>query len=149
MDPFARNMLRSTLAFAVALLVIFALMTLIYIHIHPQCPDAVLAEAESPSHRFVAAVLQRRCGEESPFITQVSLRDGSQKLRRGFLSGEVNQGIVFRVEQDAAGADLSLTWTGPDELTIQCPRCQAAFLRQRDAQWGAVRIAYVPTKVVP
>jgi hypothetical protein len=135
-------MLRSTAAFAVALLVIFAVMTLTYLHIHPQCPDAVLEHAESPSRRFVATVLQRRCGEESPFISQVNLRDASQDLPQGLLSGEVNTGIVFRMEQDAAGAGLTLNWTGPAELTIRCPRCETRFVQQRETRWEQVTIRY-------
>ncbi|HKW76891.1 MAG TPA: hypothetical protein VJN64_15275 [Terriglobales bacterium] len=142
MDPFARNMLRSTAAFAISLLVIFSVMTLTYVHIHPQCPDSVLVQSESPSRKFVATVVQRRCGEESPFVTQVNLRDASQDLSRGFVSGEVKTGIVFRVEQDAAGAGLSLSWTGPEELTVRCPRCEASFIQQRDERWGEVRIVY-------
>ena len=142
MDPFARNMLRSTAAFAIALVVIFAVMTVAYVHIHPQCPDAVLAQAKSPSHRFVASVLQRRCGEESPFITQVSLGDASQAVPRGFLSGEVKKGIVFRMEQDAAGAGLTLNWTSPAELTIYCPRCETRFIQQQDPRWEQVTIRY-------
>jgi hypothetical protein len=146
MDPFARNMLRSTFAFAIALLVIFSVMTVAYVHIHPQCPDAVLAQAESPSRKFVATVSQRRCGEESPFITQISVREGSRDLSRGFLSGEVNQGVVFRVEQDAAGAGVSVNWTSPNELTIRCPRCDARFLRQHDSGWDQVTIRYEISK---
>jgi hypothetical protein len=142
MDPFARNMLRSTAAFAIALLVIFSVMTAVYVHIHPQCPDSVLQQAEGPSHRFVAAVLQRRCGEESPFITQVSLRAASKELSRGFLSGEVSRGIVFRVEQDATGAELNVIWTGPEQLTIRCPRCDGRFVQTRQTGWEHVRISY-------
>jgi hypothetical protein len=142
MDPFARNMLRSTFAFAIALLVIFSVMTVAYVHIHPQCPDAVLAQAESPSRKFVATVSQRRCGEESPFITQISVREGSRDLSRGFLSGEVNQGVVFRVEQDAAGAGIGVNWIGPKELTIRCPRCDARFVQQQSPTWGQVKIQY-------
>jgi hypothetical protein len=146
MDPFARNMLRSTAAFAVALLVIFAVMTLAYLHVHPQCPDAVLGQAESPSHRFIATLLQRRCGEESPFITQVNLRGASQDLPQGFLSGEVEKGIVFRMEQDAAGAGLTLSWSGPAELTIRCPRCETRFVQQRATRWEQVTIRYEPVR---
>lgn len=142
MDPFARNMLRSTLAFAIALLVIFAAMTVAYIHVHPPCPDTVLGQSAGTAGRFTAAVLQRRCGEDAPFISQVSLRASSEGLQRGFFSGQVNQGIVFRVEQDAAGAGLAVNWTGPEELTIRCPRCEQAFIQQHDKSWGAVRIVY-------
>lgn len=146
MDPFARNMLRSTAAFAIALLIIFAVMTVTWVHIHPQCPDAVLEQVESPSRSFVATVLQRRCGEESPFVTQVSLREASQDLPRGFLSGEVKTGIIFRVEQDASGAGLNVNWTAPAELTIHCPRCEAAFVQQKHSQWAQVTIRYEVAK---
>lgn len=142
MDPFARNMLRSTLAFAVALVIIFAAMSITYLHLRPLCPDHVLAQAENSSHQYTATVLQRRCQGDLPFVTQVNLRRSSDALPRGFLSGQVNQNNVFIVEQDAAGAGLSLGWTAPDELTIRCPQCVRAFIRSRQTQWGPVRILY-------
>lgn len=143
MDPFARNMLRSTLAFAIALAIIFAAMSLTYLHLRPLCPDHVLAQAESATnHQWTATLLQRRCQGDSPFVTQVNLRRSADSLPRGFLSGQINRNNVFIVEQDAAGAGLTLSWTAPDELTIRCPHCDPAFVRLRQTQWGQVRILY-------
>jgi hypothetical protein len=142
MDPFARNMLRSTLAFAIALLIIFAAMSITYLHLRPLCPDHVLVQTESVANQWTATVLQRRCQDDSAFVTQVNLRRSTDALRRGFLSGQVSRNNVFKVEQDAAGAGLNLNWTAPDELTIRCPYCDPAFVRQRQMQWGSVRIVY-------
>lgn len=142
MDPFARNMLRSTLAFAIALLIIFAAMSITYLHLRPLCPDHVLAQEENATSQWTAAVLQRRCQGDSPFVTQVNLRRSAGALARGFLSGQVGRNNVFMVEQDAAGAGLTLSWTAPDQLTIRCPHCDPAFIRQRQTHWGPVRILY-------
>jgi hypothetical protein len=142
MDPFARNMLRSTLAFAVALVIIFTAMSVTYLHLRPLCPDRVLAQAESVPNQWTATVLQRRCGADSPFVTRVNLRRSSDALPRGFLSGQVSHDNVFSVEQDAAGVDLTLSWTAPDKLTIRCPHCDPAFIRQRQTHWGPVSIQY-------
>ena len=142
MDPFARNMLRSTLAFAIALLIIFAAMSITYLHLRPLCPDHVLAQAENATSQWTATILQRRCRGDSPFVTQVNLRRSTDALLRGFLSGQVSRNNVFMVEQDAAGAGLTLSWTAPDELTVLCPQCDPAFIRQRQTQLGPVRILY-------
>ena len=72
----------------------------------------------------------------------MNLRAASQSLSFGFFSGRAERGDVFLTEQDAAGAGLSLQWTAPDRLTILCPRCDPTFVRQREAQWGTVRIQY-------
>lgn len=142
MDPFARNMIRGAFAYALAMLLMFAALTAIYFHLRPLCPDRTLAEADSPDHRWMAAILQRRCGEEAPFITRVNLRPASQALRQGFFSGQAKEGDIFLVEQDATGAGLELNWTAPNELTVACPHCSVAYIRQSDPQWGAVRIHY-------
>ncbi|HEX7286370.1 MAG TPA: hypothetical protein VF532_09315 [Candidatus Angelobacter sp.] len=142
MDPFARNMIRGAVAYGLAMLLMFALSSAIYLHLRPVCPDRVLARAESPDKKWTAVILQRRCGEESPFLTHVNLRPASQALSVGFFSGQVKAGNAFLVEQDAAGAGLTISWTAPDSLTVTCPRCAPSFVRQTDAQLGTVRIRY-------
>jgi len=142
MDPFARKMIRGAIAYGLAMLLMFAVLTAIYFHLRPLCPDRTLAQVESPEHHWMAAVLQRRCGDDAPFISHVNLRPASQALRRGFFSGQAPEGDVFVIEQDAAGAGLTLIWTAPDALTIACPQCIPAYIRRSDAQWGAIRIHY-------
>ena len=141
MDPFARKMWRAGFGFAALMLTLFAVMTVFYVHEWPRCPDRVVAESESPSKNWVAAVLERRCGSEAPFITRVNLRNAGP-LRRGFLSGQAQQGTVFIVEQDAAGAGITAVWSAPGVVTVRCPNCNTALIHQRDQQWGAVKIRY-------
>lgn len=142
MDPFARKMLRGAFAYAMVMLLMFAILTVVYFHLRPACPDRVVGAVDSPDRKWTAAIFERRCGEESPFISHVNLRAATQPLSRGFFSGQAKGGGVFLAEQDAAGAGLAVTWTAPDELTIACPRCDRSFIRQTDAQWGTVRIHY-------
>jgi hypothetical protein len=143
MDPFARKMIRGTFAYGLGMLLMFAILTVVYVHLRPPCPDRVVGSVDSPEKKWVVAILERRCGEEAPFVTHVNLRPASQSLSRGFFSGQANAGDVFLVEQDTAGAGLAVTWTAPETLTVTCPRCDRFFLRQADAQWGTVRIRYV------
>ncbi len=142
MDPFARKMWRAGLAYAVLLMAMGAALTVVYVHERPRCGDRRVKESNSPDRRWTAAVLERRCGEDAPFITLINLRDGGTKLVRGFVSGQANQNNVFMVEQDAAGAGLQLDWNGSGELTIHCPHCDANYVRRQDPQHGGLKIRY-------
>ncbi|HKT52020.1 MAG TPA: hypothetical protein VJV96_17090 [Candidatus Angelobacter sp.] len=141
MDPFARKMWRAGIGFAISLLLLVGGLKLFSMHEWPTCPDSVISEAASPGNRFVATLLQRRCGTDAPFFTRVNLRPEGP-LTRGFLSGQVVQGTVFVVEQDAAGAGISVSWSDQDALTVRCPRCVPALVHQHDQQWGPVTIHY-------
>jgi hypothetical protein len=141
MDPFARKMWRFGIGFGASLLILVGGLKIFSMHKWPTCSDSVISESSSPGNRFIAAVLQRRCGTDSPFFTLVNLRPEGP-LTRGFLSGQVEQGTVFMVEQDAAGAGISLVWSNQNALTIRCPHCVPALVRQHDQQWGPLTIQY-------
>ncbi len=142
MDPFARKMWRSGLAFAGLLTLLAAAMTVFWVHAHPRCGDRIVRESTSPDRGWTATVLERRCGEDAPFVTQVNLREGGTNLQRGFWSGQANDNNVFTVEQDAAGAGIQLQWNNAGELTIECPHCDRNYVRRNDAQHGALKITY-------
>lgn len=141
MDPFARKMWRFGFAFAGLMLALFASLTIIYVHEWPNCPDRVVSESSSPDKKWAASILERRCGAEAPFVTRVNLRPAGP-LQRGFFSGQAGQGNVFVVEQDAAGAGISVAWSGDDALIVRCPACSPAFIHQRDQQWNGIQIHY-------
>jgi hypothetical protein len=143
MDPFARKMWRAGFGFAGLMVGLLAALTIIYVHQWPRCPDRVVGETHSADGRWIAAILERRCGAESPFVTRVSLRPPGP-IKRGFFSGQVTRGNVFAIEQDAAGAAINLIWSAKDVLTVKCPRCNLTFIRQQDQHWGTVKIQYEP-----
>lgn len=143
MDPFARKMWRAGLAFAALLASLAAAMTIFWIHAHPRCGDRVVRESGSHDRRWTATILERRCGEDAPFITQVNLREGGTTLQRGFWSGQANDNNVFTVEQDAAGAGVQLQWNDAGELTIACHHCDRNYVRRQDAKHGTLKISYV------
>jgi hypothetical protein len=63
-------------------------------------------------------------------------------LTTGFFSGSATEGEVFVLEQDAAGAGVTLHWTSPTELSIVCPRCGPGLIRKHDERWANVTINY-------
>ena len=141
MDPFARKMWYFSVGFAASLIILVVALKLFTMHLWPKCPDRVIGEADSPGQNWVAAILERRCGPEDPFFAQVNLRRAGP-LKTGFLSGQVQQGTIFMIEQDAIGAGINLHWSAPDTLTIRCPRCTMDLVRQRVQHWGPVKIEY-------
>jgi hypothetical protein len=142
MDPFARKMVYGSFLYGGMMLVMFAVLTVVYLHTRPRCSDRVVAEATDSEKRWTAAILERRCGAESPFFTHVNLRPEGKDLELGFFSGSAIEGEVFVIEQDAAGTGITLNWTSPTTLSIHCPRCSAALVRKHDERWGSVVINY-------
>jgi hypothetical protein len=141
-DPFARKMIQSSFAFACVLLVMFAVLTVVYLHTRPRCSERVIAEAATPNRKWAATLLERRCGEETPFFTHVNLRAAGEELHQGFFSGKAADGEVFEIEQDAADSGINLHWSAPDILVIECHRCQASLVRQHTEQWDGVTVKY-------
>ncbi|MBZ5508580.1 MAG: hypothetical protein LAO78_24235 [Acidobacteriia bacterium] len=142
MDPFARKMVFGSFVYGGVMLVMFAVLTVVYLHMRPRCSDRVVAAATDAGKAWTATVMERRCGAEAPFFTHVNIRSASEDLRTGFFSGASTEGEVFLIEQDAAGAGVNLIWIAPDTLAIACPHCTPAYIRQSDPQWGVVRIHY-------
>lgn len=142
MDPFARKMWQGAFVYGGVMLVMFGVLTVIYLHTRPRCSDRVVAEAASPGKQWTATIMERRCGEDAPFFTHVNLRAAGSDLKRGFFSGSAIEGEVFLVEQDAAGAGASLQWLDADTLLVQCPKCAPSLLRKKEERWNGVLIKY-------
>ncbi len=139
-DPFARKMVLSGLAFAFVLLVMVSVFTMIYLHVHPACSDETVSESISPTRQFVATIMQRRCGEESPFVTHVNIRLADHEIRYGFFSGKAEQGEIFSIEQGAQPPQLAVVWDGLSELTVRCRNCGKAIRQQQ--KWNHVLVRY-------
>lgn len=145
MDPFARKMVFGSFVYGGVMLVMFAVLTVVYLHMRPRCSDRLVAEATGPGRVWTATVMERRCGAEAPFFTHVNLRPAATDLNTGFFSGSATEGEVFLIEQDAAGAGVTLSWSTPNTLSIQCLHCKAALLHKHDERWGGVAINYEMT----
>jgi hypothetical protein len=63
-------------------------------------------------------------------------------LNTGFFSGSATEGEVFLIEQDAVSAGITLDWTSAATLSIRCPHCSAALVREHDERWGNVVINF-------
>jgi hypothetical protein len=142
MDPFARKMLVSAVAFGSAMLLMAGALSIVYFHAHPRCTEQVLGEFTSPDRQWIAAVMQRRCGDESPFFLHINLRPATQSLRLGFFSGRASDGEVFLDEQEDAMAVPSLHWDSAAQLTVECSGCGKTQPQIRLETWGPVTVRY-------
>jgi hypothetical protein len=142
MDPFARKMVYGSFVYGGMMLVMFAVLTVVYLHTRPRCSDRVVAESTDQAGQWTATVMERRCGAEAPFFTHVNLRPAGKDLNAGFFSGSATEGDIFVLEQDAAGAGITLHWASPMALSITCPHCSPSLLRKHDEHWGSVTINY-------
>jgi hypothetical protein len=142
MDPFARKMVYGSFVYGGMMLLMFAVLTVVYLHTRPRCSDRVVVESTGQAAQWTATVMERRCGAEAPFFTHVNLRPVGKNLNRGFFSGSATEGEVFLVEQDAAGAGLTLHWTSSMSLTVSCPHCSPSLIRKHDGRWSNVVIEY-------
>jgi hypothetical protein len=142
MDPFARKMVIGSFVYGAIMLVMFAVLTVVYLHTRPRCSDRVVLESTDPGKHWTASVMERRCGNEAPFFTHLNLRPAGEDLNTGFFSGSATEGEVFLIEQDAAGSAITVNWTSPATLSIQCPHCSPALVRKHAERWGDVNITY-------
>ena len=142
MDPFARKMVVGSFVYGGMMLLMFAVLTVVYLHTRPRCSDRAVAESTDPGKHWTATVMERRCGNEAPFFTHVNLRPAGKDLDTGFFSGSDTEGEFFLIEQDAAATGITLHWTAPSTLNIQCPHCSAALLRKHEGRWDSVVIEY-------
>jgi hypothetical protein len=144
MDPFARKMVFGSFVYGGVMLVMFAVLSVVYLHMRPRCTDRLVAESTDSNKQWTAAVMERRCGPEAPFLTHVNVRPAADDLKVGFFSGVADEGEIFQVEQDAADAAIILNWSAPNTLSIQCSRCNATLLRKHDEHSGSLNIQYQP-----
>ena len=87
MDPFARKMVYGSFVYGGMLLVMFAVLTVVYLHTRPRCSDRVVAESTDQSAHWTATLMERRCGAEAPFFTHVNLRPAGKDLNYRFFLG--------------------------------------------------------------
>ena len=80
MDPFARKMVYGSFVYGGMMLVMFAVLTVVYLHTRPRCSDRVVAESTDQAGQWTATVMERRCGAEAPFFTHVNLRPAGKDL---------------------------------------------------------------------
>lgn len=142
MDPFARKMILAALAFAGFMLLLAGALSVAYLHYHPRCSEQVFSEAASPDGRWKAAILERRCGEDSAFFLHVNIRPSAEPVRLEFFSGRAEGGEVFVVEEATQRSDLELAWTEGGRLAVRCANCIPALVRKQDEQWRTVTVGY-------
>ncbi len=144
MDPFAKKMVLGALAFGSAMLLMAAALSVVYFHLHPRCSEQALAEAISPDKQWVAAAMERRCGDNAPFLLHVNLRSAAQPIRLGYFSGHASEGEIFLVEEDTPAETPTLVWSSSDQLIVRCPRCDSQFAQIMNQRWQSVHIRYAP-----
>jgi hypothetical protein len=142
MDPFARKMVYGSFVYGGMMLLMFAVLTIVYLHTRPRCSDRVVVESTDQAGQWTATVMERRCGTEAPFFTHLNLRPAGKDLNTGFFSGSATEGETFVLEQDSASAGITLHWTSSAALSIACPHCSPALVRKHDERWGRVVIEY-------
>lgn len=142
MDPFARKMVLGSFVYGGMMLLMFAVLTVVYLHTRPRCSDRVVVESTNPGRHWTATIMERRCGAEAPFLTHVNLRPAGEDLKTGFFSGSADEGEVFLIEQDAAGSGIVMRWSDADKLIIDCPHCSAGVIRKHDERRDSVVIEY-------
>ncbi len=142
MDPFARKMIQGSVAFGITMAVMAGALSLVYFHERPRCSEQVFAEFPGPDRQWTAAVLLRRCSEDSPFLMHVNVRPASAPIRLGYFSGMATEGEVFVAEQDTPDLIPKVNWSGPMAMIIRCPGCRAAVTRKREHHIGAIAVGY-------
>ena len=142
MDPFAKKIVFGALIFGSVMVLMAAALSVFYFHFYPRCLEQVMAQATSPDQQWIAAVMERRCGPESPFLLHVNLRQAGQPISLGYFSGKAGDGEVLVVEEETAGTIPELQWDSAHQLTVRCPRCSSSFAQKMDERWGPILVRY-------
>src|SRR5260370_7795130 len=100
MDPFARKMIYGSFVYGGMMLVMFAVLTVVYLHTRPRCSDRVVMESTDQTGKWIATVMERRCGTDAPFFTHVTLRPAGKDLTTQFFSGSPPEATLFLTCQD-------------------------------------------------
>jgi hypothetical protein len=90
-----------------------------------------VGEARSPDGKTIAAVYWLNAGAMSSGTTVVSLRPADEPFSR----------TVGRIFQVRAMLDVKVRWSGT-ALEVECRRCEAGRIEQKEARWGVVEIRY-------
>jgi hypothetical protein len=142
MDPFAKKMVGGSLAFAAGMLALFAVLTGVYLHERPPCSDQIISETVSSGKLQIAAVMERRCGDETSFFTHVNLRAAADPVKLEYFTGRAKDGEIFVVEEDARSAGVTLQWISSQQLIIHCSGCAGTAPKKREQRWHDVEITY-------
>src|SRR5689334_8316550 len=95
MDPFAKRMLQAALGFAVVMLIMFTVFTLVYFHVNPRCNERALVHATSPGGQWTADIMERRCGQNESVSTHVNIRAAGAGQTYAYFSGKAATGEIF------------------------------------------------------
>lgn len=142
MDPFARKMVLGAVAFGSVMVLMAGVLSVVYFHLHPQCNEQVLTQSLSPDKKWAATAMERRCGENGPFLLHVNLRAAEDPVRLDFFSGHASEGEVLLMEEETAAEVPELDWRSADQLIIRCSRCSSSFARTLNGHWQSVDIRY-------
>src|SRR5260370_33367293 len=138
MDPFARKIILGMVACGSAFLLMAGALSVVYFHHRPRCGESVVSEATSPDKQWTAAVMERRCGEESPFFVHVNLRPAAEPVRLSYFSGRADEGEGFLAEQESPGIAWELGGGSPTPWEVSASRWRGALGPDRAKTCGTV-----------
>jgi len=96
------------------------------------CSDTLKSKAVSVDGRLAANVFERDCGATTDFSSIVNVQSASDKFR-----GE--EGLLFVAR---GRYDLSVTWTGPRSLVINCRGCSRNNIFREVVALGDIDVRY-------
>ena len=135
-------MILGSVAFGSVMALLAGVLTVVYLHERPRCSEQVLSESLGPDSQWIATSMQRRCGEDSPFLVHVNVRPAKSSVQLGYFSGAATEGEIFVAEQDSPDVVPEVAWTGPSALTIRCRGCRDAEVHKRAGHIGGIAVHY-------
>jgi hypothetical protein len=96
-----------------------------------KCGERITRSRSSPDGATTATATVVNCGAMTHFSVFVSMHTSQVKLR--------DEGMVFGYN---GRPDLKLSWAGPKELTISCPKCNSTKVYRQVIREGEYRITY-------
>ena len=86
--------------------------------------------------------MERRCGEEQPFYMHVNVLHAGHPIEVAYFSGLSKQGEIFEAEEETRDSAPTVEWNSPRQVTVHCPWCRSALVREQKTEWGPIAIRY-------
>jgi hypothetical protein len=96
-----------------------------------KCGETISQSLRSPDGNTTATVTIVDCGAMTDFFSYVSIHTTQVKLR--------DEGILLGYN---GKPQLEMSWAGPKELAISCPRCISTKVYRQVLREGEYRITY-------
>jgi hypothetical protein len=97
------------------------------------CGNSIRSQAVSAGGELTARQSERNCGATTDYSSVVNLQNSSETF-------DPDEGVIFVAR---GRQDISVKWTGKQELLVSCPSCSRKNIFREVSVIGDIDVSYV------